>query len=381
MAGMSGTAELEARIVEAIYRGACEPSELKRTLELIANYFDSSGVVLAELDATQPKEQLVVGAKTIDDEFFESYQTYAELDPAPRAWMARPAGKASLTDRMFSKEQLRSFVFLNEFLRPRGVGGALGGTLFSDGGRFALISVQQEIGHNYDDDDIARLERLTPHLARALQIRRLFLQSDARGKALKSIVDRNETGMVGVGSEGSALFVNRAARAIAAACDGIGLSKEGRLVLVDRIAATRIAALQAAVASGGSGGLVRILRPSGRKPYIVLVSPLPSGDDLFTNPGGGVLFAIHDPANRKAPTEQRIAELMRVPLGSAKVVRAILEGVELKEYADRAGISINTVRFHLKSAFNLTGARSQVELVRTTLSALNDLGPYFPDAG
>ena len=82
-----------------------------------------------------------------------------------------------------------------------------------------------------------------------------------------------------------------------------------------------------------------------------------------------------------ADTEQRIAELMRVPLGSAKVVRAILEGVELKEYADRAGISINTVRFHLKSAFDLTGARSQVELVRTVLSALNDLGPYFPDAG
>jgi DNA-binding CsgD family transcriptional regulator len=40
---------------------------------------------------------------------------------------------------------------------------------------------------------------------------------------------------------------------------------------------------------------------------------------------------------------------------------------------------MNTVRFHLKSAFALTGARSQAELVRNAMSALNDLGPYFSD--
>jgi regulatory LuxR family protein len=376
---MSGKPELEAKIVEAIYRGACEPSELKRALELIAGYFDSSGVVLGELDAAHPKDQFVVAANGGDDQYFENYQAYAEFDPAPRAWMAQPAGKAALTDRIFSREQRQSFVFLNEFLRPRGIDGSLGSSLFSDRGRFAMVAVLQDVGHNYGDDDIARLERLTPHLARALQIRRLFLQSEARGKVLESIVDRNETGVVGLRGEGAALFVNRAAHAVATARDGIRLNRDGRLVLGDRAAATRLAALQADVANGGAGGLVRISRPSGRKPYIVLVSPLPSGDDLFTNSRGGVLFAIHDPTHRKAPGEQRIAELLHIPLGAAKVLQAILEGMELKEYADRAGISMNTVRFHLKSAFALTGARSQAELVRNAMSALNDLGPYFSD--
>jgi len=376
---MSAKPELEARIVEAIYRGACEPSELQRALELIANYFDSSGVVLAELDATQPNSRLVVGANAVDEQFFENYQAYAEYDPAPRAFMAQPAGKASLTDRIFSSEQRQGFVFLNEFLRPRGIDGSLGGPLFSDGGRFALISVQQDIGHSYGDDDVARLERLTPHLARALQIRRLFLQSEARSKALESIVDRNEAGIVGWRGEGAVLFVNRAARSIASSHDGIGLDKDGRLLLADRSAATRLAALQADVVKGGAGGLVRVSRPSGQQSYIVLVSPLPSGDDLFQNSRGGVLFAIHDPAQKRAPPEQRIAELLQVPLGSARVLLAILEGVELKEYADRAGISINTVRFHLKSAFALTGAKSQADLVRNAMSVLNDLGPYFAD--
>ena len=61
------------------------------------------------------------------------------------------------------------------------------------------------------------------------------------------------------------------------------------------------------------------------------------------------------------------------------MVQAILEGVDLKDYADRAGISMHTVRFHLKTAFARTETRSQADLVRMALSALNKLGPYFAD--
>ena len=207
----------------------------------------------------------------------------------------------------------------------------------------------------------------------------MFLQSEARGKALEWIVDRNETALVGSRGEGPALFVNSAARKVAAARDGIGLDRDGKLVLSDRTAATRLATLQADVIGGGAGGLLQVSRPSGLKPYVVLVSPLPSGDDLFRSARGGVLFAIHDPANRKTPTEQRIAELLHIPLGPARVLKAILEGTELKDYADRAGISMNTVRFHLKSAFALTETRSQAELVRNAMSVLSELGPYFAD--
>ena len=61
------------------------------------------------------------------------------------------------------------------------------------------------------------------------------------------------------------------------------------------------------------------------------------------------------------------------------MVQAILEGVDLKDYADRAGISMNTVRFHLKNAFAGTDTHSQAELVRVALSALNALEPHFAD--
>ena len=184
----------------------------------------------------------------------------------------------------------------------------------------------------FGHDDVARLQRLTPHLARALQIRRLFLQSELRGQALEAIVNRNKTGMVGRSGDGAALFVNDAARAIAGARDGIGLKSHGRLVAADRAAAKRLAVLDAIVANGGAGGLVRFRRPSGRPPYVVLVSPLPSAEGRVR---GGILFTIHDPTRRVTSAAQRIAQLLHVPIGAAKLVAALLDGTELKDYSDQ----------------------------------------------
>jgi DNA-binding CsgD family transcriptional regulator len=374
---MPGNSDLETKIVDAIYRGACDSSDFMQAVEMIARHFESPAVALGELDQTQPDKQFVVGARAINEEYFRKYRTYAQFDPLPRTMASLAVGKAATTDQLFSRDVRRGSVFLHEFLKPHNVDETMAVQLLASGARSALMVVQHDGKQRaFEADDIARFELLAPHFARALQIRRLFLQSEARGKILESIIERNETGMVGLRGDGPPVFVNGAARAVAAARDGLGLDHLARLVATDRAAATRLAALHANAAAGGAGGIVRIPRPSGHQPYVVLVSPLPSGDALFGTPRGGVLFAIHDPHARPVPSAHRIAQLLHIPRGAAK---ALLEGEDLKDYAERAGISMNTVRFHLKTAFARTETRSQADLVRAALSALNDLGPYFPD--
>jgi Bacterial regulatory proteins, luxR family len=375
---MLDSAEFELKIVDAVYRGAYDPAELHRGIVLIAEYFGTSDAVLGEVDTTTPEAQISLGAGTVNEDFMREYAPYADLDPAPAKFAALATGIASTTDRLFSAEFLNTNVFLNEFLRPRGIEGTLGAPLLSSGGRFALVGLFQRSRSNpFGGVEIARLERLTPHLTRALQIRRLFLQNEARLEALEAIVNRNVTGMIGQASGGRVLFVNDAARAMAAACDGFSLNRDGRLMTPDRSAAKRLATLESDVKRGGAGGLVRIQRPSGRVAYVVLVSPLPSGGQILTRARGGVLFAIHDPNRRALSTVDHIAQMLHVPLGAAKVLEAMLEGTDLKDYAERESISINTVKFHLKTAFDRTGSRSQADLVRRALSVLKDLEPYF----
>jgi GAF domain-containing protein len=375
---MADNTDVENKIIDAIYRGACDPEELKRAVELIAQYFNSTGAVLGELDQAAPEAQFTLGVQAVDQTFFSDYASYAEFDPAPRAFAALATGTVSTTDRLFSADFLRGNIFLNEFLRPRGVDASLGGPLLSAAGKFAMLSVFQVANQNrFEDNDIARLERLMPHLTRALQIRRLFLQSELRGQALEATIDRNRTGLIGVSGDGLVLFVNDAARAIAAEGDGIGLDRHGRILVSDKAVARRLLALEGDIVHGGAGEVVRVARPSGRASYVVLVSPLPPRENL-PRARSGILFAIHDPSRRVVSTVHRIAHLMHMPLGAAKVVAAILQGIELKDYADREEISMNTVKFHLKTAFDRTGSRSQADLVRRALLALNDLEPYFP---
>jgi GAF domain-containing protein len=377
---MGDDADVEQKIIDTIYRGACDPAELERAVELVAHYFDSGGVFVGEIDRAAPDAQFTVGVGTVDATFLREYVEYAPIDPAPEKFAAQPTGTATTSDRMFSAEFLRRNAFLHEFLKPRGIESTMASPLLSAAGRFAIIGVHQNTGREaFDDAAIARLERFTPHLTRVLQIRRLFLQRASRAEALESVVNRHRAGIIGRGTDGLPLFVNQAARTIAAAGDGIGLDRGGRLVVPDRAAAKRLATLEDDVMRGGSGGLVRVARPSGRPAYLVLVSPLHATEDILLRTRRGILIVIHDPARRAVSAVRHLAQMLHVPLGAAKVVEAILQGVELKDYAEKEGISANTVKFHLKTAFDRTGTRSQADLVRHALLALNDLEPYFAE--
>jgi GAF domain-containing protein len=378
---MPDSAELEQKIIDAIYRGACDPTELERAIELIGQYFDSSGASLGEFDQVNPEAQFTVGVGITDAAFLRSYARYADFDPAPMKFAALQTGTATTTDRIFTPEFLRTCMFLNEFFRPYGIEGTLGAPLLSAAGRFAIIGMHQGTGQDsFDDDHIIRLERLTPHLARALQIRRVFLQSQTRHELLESIVNRNTAGIIAISAEGPSLFVYAAARAIANARDGISLDRQGRLLPADHAAAKRLAALQSDVLRGGAGGLIYIKRPSDRPAYVALVAPLPSTEDILQRTRRGILIVIHDPSRRIVSTVQRLAHVLQVRLGAAKVVEALLAGIELKDYSEREGISMNTVKFHLKTAFERTGSRSQADLARRALLAINDLGAYFADS-
>ena len=294
-----GNADLEQRIIDAIYRGACDPNELDQAIELIARYFDCAGATLGEMDQATPEAQIMVGVRNIDHAFFADYGPYAHLDPAPFAFSALTTGTVTTTDHMFTAEFLRKNVFLHEFLRPHGVDGTLGGILLSAGGRFAMVGIHHGTNREpFGDDDLACLRRLTPHLTRALQIRRLFLQSKSRRQTFEAIVNRNQTGMIGISGDGLTLFVNEAARVIAGASDGLVSNRAGRLIARDRTAAKHLAKLETDVARGGAGGIIQIQRPSGRPPYVVLVSPLPSDENMAPRLRVGALFAIHDPSRR-----------------------------------------------------------------------------------
>jgi DNA-binding CsgD family transcriptional regulator len=348
-----------------------DDAALNLALDLLADHFDSPSACLGEKDAVHGR--WMIGSGPVDATRLARYAEISAHDPAPRAFSAIRVGTASTSDRLYSPLEVRRSAFINEYMHPAGLDHSMGSPLYLDARRFALVGVHQACNRKrFDDDDIASLERLSPHVARTLQLRRTFLDLRRKEETFEALVDRRETGMIGRCANRT-LFVNRAAQAMAAAADGFALDKTGRPVFSDSAAARQVTRFETDVLLGGPGGIAPVSRSTDARPYIVMVSRLPSDEGKAESDEKGILYSIYDASRRKQPAERVIADILAIPLGPARVVAALIEGHDLRDHSDHAGITLNTVRGHLKTAFAKTGARSQADLVRVALSALASL--------
>jgi PAS domain-containing protein len=211
-------------------------------------------------------------------------------------------------------------------------------------------------------------------LARALELRRAFLGLERKAGIISEACNRLAAAVVALDETGRTIFVNEAARRMSARNDGLALDRQGQLFALDRIANQRIAEIQRDLAGGGAGGVVRVPRRNGSPPYILIASSLFLEDGVERKASlRGTIFVIHDPLDNATVAPDIIAAMFGLPSGAARVVAALAAGEDLKAYAERLGISMNTVHFHLKTAFLRTGTHSQVQLMRLAVGALRDL--------
>src|SRR5581483_8951446 len=164
----------EERFLDALYLGVRDGSAFDQALELLCGLFDVASAALIDFDAARPDVSAQAAVGLFSGDTVRRYERdFAALDPAPPAFMTRPAGTAIPTYRMLPEETKRPGVFFSEFFRPVGLEECLGGTLATTNGRFAMVGLHRAPDRvAFDDSDIAKLESLMPHLSRALQLRR-----------------------------------------------------------------------------------------------------------------------------------------------------------------------------------------------------------------
>jgi hypothetical protein len=375
------TIDADPRLVDALYRGVDDPAEFERALTILSASFACGSAALISLDAAAPATNVVLSTGLWDDAVRDRYvRDFAAIDPAPAAFARLRVGTASTTDRMLSAQE-RQCAFLHEFYLPLGLAETLGGTLQASRGRFELIGLHRGADRPpFEDDELAQIERLMPHVARALQLRRVFRQLETRVAGLEAALDRLEAGVLLLEPAGPACFINRTMRAIAKRGDGLSLDRRGRPVPAGADARRRLDALLDAVAHGGAGGTLALPRSSGARPYAVLVAPAPSS--LVQAPWapwvprGSIhaLVVVHDPAKTRMADPEVLQRALDLPKGAARLLAALAAEDDLKSYSEREGVTIHTARFHLRRALERTGTRSQAELIRLAVRMLRDFG-------
>jgi PAS domain-containing protein len=368
--------EAEERFLDALYRGVTDGDKFGDALKLIQDMFGCRGVALVAVDSQDPTANLAATAGLMAENLQLYTEKFAALDPAPAMFTRIPAGTANATDRMFTPEQLSKDRFYQEFFLPIGLVETLGGHIYSDRGNFSLIGLIRGADRKpFDDEDIANLERLIPHMARALQLRQAFFRVDAKSLGLQATANRLSAGLVLLDEDGNSVFINAAMQAIAQSGDGLALDRGGRPLPINIAARQRFDALLKKVNGGGAGGILSVPR-DGLRNYVVMVAPAPSSSvqsERERQGPAGAIVLVHDPEIGVRDAVEILEQGLRLPNGAARVVAALAGDDDLKSFAKREGVTIHTARFHLRAALTRTGARNQAEVVRLAVRLLRDV--------
>ena len=219
---------------------------------------------------------------------------------------------------------------------------------------------------------------LTPHLANAVAVHLRLVGLEERIAATDAALDRLPLGICLLDQAGRIMHRNAAARAMLAAGDGLA-ERSGSLRAAapadDRELAARIrAAVAPAGQSAPRGGTLLIGRPSLRRPYSVLVTPLSAARDRV----GGVigqtrpraLVLLTDPEEAPCYPADLLTQRYRLTAAEARLACELVAGSSLQDAAGRFGVAVGTARNQLKQIFLKTDVNRQAELVRLLASDL-----------
>ena len=170
-------------------------------------------------------------------------------------------------------------------------------------------------------------------------------------------------GVVFVDVTGAVMEMNRAAREL--------LCYHGSLVLLGGYLvpalhgqAAEMRRLLFDVIHGASRtGSMVVESPTGEEPLEVMVSAV-------VDSSASAMIFLNDASREVAPDASFLRETFRMSPAEVRLTERLLSGASLDEAAHTLGVTLNTVRTHLKSIFLKTGARRQSDLLRRVSNSL-----------
>ncbi len=379
---MASAAALSS-LIALIYDAALNPERWPDVLRAFADATAATCAALLHHDVRDPRGT-VASSHQLDPEAERRYaEHFGSIDPwvssASHRGLLLP-GVVHIGEELVSRQDLARTEYYNDLARPFGITRVLSSVIRRDAAATASISVlRPDAQEPFGPRERELMQHLLPHLRRALEVHRRVVGLEMMKNAIGDVLDRLPNGVILARHDGSIAALNRAAESILKSHDGLADSSRGLVVANgaehDRFhALIRAAARTSAGRGTASGGVLAISRPSLRRPYAALVTPvrvppLPP----FENERAIAAVFVTDP-EQAGRTDERIARsLWGLTTAEAQIAEALTSGRSIREIADARSITLNTARWHLKQILSKTQTHTQSELARlltlTTASA------------
>ncbi len=364
--------DLIGNIYDAALDASRWPSVLHDLIRLTHSNTANLAVLNVATGATRALASVDIPAKAFSD--YSDYHWQKDI------WTPKPGsfevGRAYTSQHHVPDCVLIRSEIYNDWMKPIHLFYGLGGIPLVDGSTMLLIGVHRPWSRQrpYSEQDIRLLQQLFPHFKRALQTHHRLDQLTVEREALVETTDQLPRGLITFDRQGRLLWMNRAAETICDQADGLTIQR-GHVTAAVAAETERLHRLihqanqladRATVVRVDDAMLVS--RPSGRRPYVVLVTPLQAGRRLVDDRHPAVALFVSDPERMPELPAARLSRLYGLTPAEAQLALQVAGGHDLREIAAMSTRTMNTIRTQLKQIFLKTGTTRQADLVRLLMN-------------
>jgi DNA-binding CsgD family transcriptional regulator len=281
-----------------------------------------------------------------------------------------PPTTVELREKRVSDRDLERSEFYQSLLRPLDLWHAAIVNVHRDESVLAPMGfLRTHKERPFGESELLILRRLAPHLNRALRVTLRLMEMEACANASAEMGERALTAIVVTDAFGLVAEANSLARVILEEADGL-LIREGVLRGARSDDNARLVRLILEAAGGVDGltfihksGAMQVARPSCRRPLPLVVSPTRNVASPFGR-SHAVTITFADPERAPEADTDLLVRLYGFTAREAAVAALLLQGRSPAEAAAKLAMTENTVRTHIRHAFEKTGVERLSDFVR-----------------
>jgi DNA-binding CsgD family transcriptional regulator len=367
-------------LLNDIYGAVADPTRWPHAVVSISDHLDGIGGMLVYNAPPGGRNLIVLGR--LNPDYTAVFHKHYVWNPWTVAIKDQPFDKAIISGSLVERRIIRKTGFYADVLAPQQIEDMLVVShrgMARDGGVGGFGFSLSARGADRAEQARRRLQKLTPHLSRALDATMQLGPLIDGSRQLIRVLQLMPSAALLLDSRQHIVHANPAAEMLLRSGDGLACSSNGGLQLSavlpdERTALTRTLAQALRVADGSGDALgepLRLTRLSGAAPLLVVPVPLPPpAFSLWElSDTARLLVLVIDPNARNLAAATALQAGFGLTAAEARVATLIGSGLSGPQAAQVLGVSPATVKTHLGRCFEKLGVRSQVELARM-LSAL-----------